>query len=163
VAVSILPHYEWYLSPQVHLSLKQPFSLFRQRPLKRKEDRVNVLVHAIDGRLRVRIDSLKKNPQAAGSMSQSLLKVAGVKKVMASPITGSVLVHYDPWRISQADLLELFGLSEAIPSPSQELKNGAVEGSVSGGLGRSVADVVVRVMLEVLCYYAARRLFAVRL
>jgi hypothetical protein len=125
---------------------------------------VNVLLHALDGRLRIRLGSIKRNLQAAASVTQSLLSLDGVKAVRANPVTGSVLVHYDPWRISQTDLLELLGVSQ--PFSSSASGPGNVNGSeigVTAGVSRSVADVVVRVMLEAVCYYAARRLFAVRL
>ena len=124
---------------------------------------MNALMHAVDGRLRIRLDSIKKSPRAAASVTESLVKVPGVKKARANPVTGSLLIHYDPWKISQTDLLDLFGLSSSWSSAACGC--GTANGSTIGGtagVARSVADVVVRVMLEALCYYAARRLFAVR-
>jgi hypothetical protein len=115
---------------------------------------VNVLVHALDGRLRVRVERIKRDPAAAASVEQSLLTLTGVKKVRANPVTGSVLVFYDPWRIGQNELLELFGVS------AEEREDTTVRPERIPSLKYTVAEIVVRVLLETACHYAARRLFA---
>jgi heavy-metal-associated domain-containing protein len=116
---------------------------------------VNVLVHAIDGRLRVRIPAIKRNAGAAVSLEQSLRRVRGVKGVRANPLTGSVLIHYDPWRIGQGELLELFGVSGEENQGSPQRKG--------TGVARSIADVVVPIVFEAVCYFAVRRLLALPL
>ena len=78
-------------------------------------------VHALPGRLRVRIAALKKAPEAALQVEQALSQEPGVADVMVSPLTGSVLIYYDPARITPTTLLvrlEPYGLSSTTPAPS---------------------------------------------
>jgi hypothetical protein len=121
-----------------------------------KEGIVNALVHALDGRLRIRIPAIKRNAEVAASLEQSLLRVKGVKGVRANTLTGSVLIHYDPWRIGQGDLLEFFGVSV-------EEKRGSDPQRKGTGVARSIADVVVPIVFEAVCYFAVRRLLALPL
>jgi hypothetical protein len=121
-----------------------------------KEGIVNALVHALDGRLRIRIPAIKRNAEVAASLEQSLLRVKGVKGVRTNTLTGSVLIHYDPWRIGQGDLLEFFGVSVEENRGSDPQRKGT-------GVARSIADVVVPIVFEAVCYFAVRRLLALPL
>ena len=52
-------------------------------------------VHHTPGRLRVKIPSIRKNPDENNAISHFLLNIKGVERVTVNPITGSVLIHYD--------------------------------------------------------------------
>lgn len=117
---------------------------------------MNALLHALDGRLRLRISGIKKDPMAAASLERSVREVKGVKAVKASPVTGSVLILYDPWRIAQGDLLDLFGISVNESPEGEPQRNG-------GTPRRMLTEVLVPVLFEAACYYAVRRLFALPL
>jgi Heavy metal associated domain 2 len=54
------------------------------------------LVHAIPGRVRFRIDTLKGRPEEAEKIQQALATVRGMLSAEASPVTGSVLAQFDP-------------------------------------------------------------------
>lgn len=53
-------------------------------------------LHVIDGRVRVKIQAVKGSPQAADLLGQRLRRHEGVLSVNANPVTGNVLVHFDP-------------------------------------------------------------------
>ncbi|MCS6842732.1 MAG: heavy-metal-associated domain-containing protein [Caldilineales bacterium] len=53
-------------------------------------------LHVIDGRVRVKIQAVKGSPQAADLLAQRLRRDEGVLSVHANPVTGNVLVHFDP-------------------------------------------------------------------
>jgi hypothetical protein len=53
------------------------------------------VVHAIPGRIRVKIARLKENPLLAQEIQAQLSTVQGIQSVEVSPVTGSVLVLYD--------------------------------------------------------------------
>ena len=54
------------------------------------------VLHAIPGRARVRIDSLKRNPVVARRLSERLANLPGMRRVEANALTGTVLLLYDP-------------------------------------------------------------------
>jgi hypothetical protein len=72
------------------------------------------IVHFIPGRLRVRIGNLKDNPTLAHRMQEMLADVDGVEVAKANPLTGSLLIQYDPEETASLDVLlgtaERFGL-----------------------------------------------------
>jgi Heavy metal associated domain 2 len=53
------------------------------------------VVHAIPGRVRVKMARLKENPAIAPEVQERLSAVQGIQRVEVNPITGSVLISYD--------------------------------------------------------------------
>ena len=112
-------------------------------------------VHALPGRLRVKVAGIKKSPQTAGQVEQALRQEPGVTAVGANPVTGSVLVHFDPSHTCPAILLrhlEPYGLPTAPVSSSLS--------DFSNELGKVVGKELVKIALttmiplgpvEVLC------------
>lgn len=54
------------------------------------------VIHHIPGRMRIRAPFLKGAVDYGQQVKQLLLPIEGLKQVEFSPITGSVLLHYDP-------------------------------------------------------------------
>jgi hypothetical protein len=112
-------------------------------------------VHALPGRLRVKVAGIKKSPQMAGHVEQALRQEPGVTAVGANPVTGSVLVHFDPSHTCPTILLrrlEPFGLPTTPVSSSLS--------DFSNELGKAVGKELVKMALttmiplgpvEVLC------------
>ena len=79
-------------------------------------------VHALPGRLRVKLAAVKKSPAVAQQVKRALQEEWGVVEAAANPVTGSVLVRYDGQMTTpQAILARLapFGLSStAAPVPN---------------------------------------------
>ena len=79
------------------------------------------VAHRIPGRVRVKVPHLKNNPQAAQRLNRMAASIKGIKKVEASSVTGSMVVHYDKDSVdSQAEFGEMMNsigsiLSVAIP------------------------------------------------
>lgn len=96
--------------------------------------RVNVL-HRLPGRLRLEISALRKVPPEKREFAQDLIKgmvlPEGISSIELSFVTGSVLLKYDPDRITERQVLvriqvisnELAGRREELWSISHE--NGA--------------------------------------
>jgi hypothetical protein len=53
------------------------------------------VVHAMPGRVRLKVAKVKGNPAFAQKTRDKLSQVPGIKRVEAHPLTGSVLVYYD--------------------------------------------------------------------
>ena len=54
------------------------------------------VIHALPGRVRLKVAGIKNNPSLAQEIKQRLSNKAGVSRVQINPITGSVLMYYDP-------------------------------------------------------------------
>ena len=113
-------------------------------------------VHALPGRLRVRVPAIKKAPEVAARIEQTLRQHEAVVNVAASPVTGSVLVHYDPTRIGPSFLLahlEPYGLP-ADPRSSSTLSD--LSNQLSKAVGKELMKLALTQMVpvgpvEVLC------------
>jgi Heavy metal associated domain 2 len=78
---------------------------------------MTTVVHRVEGRLRLRVNRIKNRPSSAASLQASLKTVGGVTDASANPLTGSVLIVYDPWQLTERDLLDLFGIYPLYVSP----------------------------------------------
>ena len=67
-------------------------------------------VHALEGRLRIKVPEVKGAPLKACEVERHLVQSPGVDEVSASPTTGSVLILYNSRLIGQEELL--FALQE---------------------------------------------------
>ena len=110
---------------------------------------ISSYVHALEGRLRIKIPEVKGAALKAREIEGHLALSPGVEEVSANPITGSVLVHYNPRLICQEEIIlalqELGYLEETTPKavgktggPSQH------EGTIS-----RVATAVASSLMEV--------------
>jgi hypothetical protein len=72
------------------------------------------LVHAIPGRVRVKIPRVKNDPNLANELREKFSAVRGIRQVEANPLTGSVLVLYDTSATETFEFLP--ALSEAFSS-----------------------------------------------
>ncbi len=82
---------------------------------------MNRYVHHVPGRLRVRMPSIKGNVAAANSLEGRIRAQHGVINVQTNPLTGSVLVHYDPATASVSTLSQMMLCSAATELVRQAL------------------------------------------
>ncbi len=64
-------------------------------------------LHTLDGRIRIKLAAVKGSAAVALAVEAELRRCPGVVEVKANPVTGNVLLLYDPGRIEQAALLQL--------------------------------------------------------
>jgi hypothetical protein len=80
-------------------------------------------LHALPGRLRIKILRIKHLPARALQLEAQLRQVAGIIQVKANPLTGNVLVRHDPDRLPQdqvlAALRSLGYLEPPAPAPTE--------------------------------------------
>lgn len=62
-------------------------------------------VHAIDGRLRIKVPELKRSPARARQFEDRFAGLEGIHEVRANPVTGNVLFLYDPERILDREIV----------------------------------------------------------
>lgn len=68
-------------------------------------------VHHTAGRLRIRVLSVRGNPELAAAFQRAVRRILGVRSVRACTITGSVVVQYNPAQINEKCLLGLLSVS----------------------------------------------------
>lgn len=105
-------------------------------------------LHALDGRLRIKSPVVKGAPEKAREVEQQLGSCLGITQVTANPITGSILVHYNPSGITQKELLdELRSLGYFQETPGfQPTKQDAT--AAQNGFSRDIVKTVVISTLE---------------
>ena len=105
-------------------------------------------VHALEGRLRIKVPEVKGASLKARDIEGHLALCPGVEEVSANPITGSVLVHYNPRLIGQEEIIlafqEIGYLLETAPQASRKTADPNHEGVVA-----RVATAVASSLMEV--------------
>lgn len=102
-------------------------------------------IHSIPGRLRVKSSLLKKNPSDAKRVQRLLKSTRGVESFEVNLVTGSVLVRYNPTKITADMLLQrlaeagYFAAQTAVPH--DELFHSAVFRT-----GRTIGSLVLGVL-----------------
>jgi Heavy metal associated domain 2 len=76
------------------------------------------LLHAIPGRIRLRVPTVKGNPPAAEILESSLQGVPGVLGAVVNPVTATVLIEYNTTQVvTSEDRYELLGrCGKVLPS-----------------------------------------------
>jgi copper chaperone CopZ len=105
-----------------------------------------VYVHRVPGRLRVRSGVVKQNPKKASELLTAIGTVPGVKSVDVNTVTGSILVHHDPFRLSSDDLLAVLGAQGISGEPSRAPQPASAPRAAS--VGATVARAVVTSVLQ---------------
>jgi hypothetical protein len=77
------------------------------------------IVHAIPGRVRLKVAGLKANPSLGTAIQTRLGSVPGIQMVETQPLTGSVLVLFDPQTVTAP--ASLLTLSETLTDLFPEL------------------------------------------
>ena len=83
---------------------------------------VSSYVHALEGRLRIKIPEVKGAPYQAREVERHLQLMTGLEEVSANPITGNVLIIYDPSLLREDQIistLQEFGYLEEASSRSK--------------------------------------------
>lgn len=63
------------------------------------------VAHRLPGRLRVRLPALRHSTEEAQQLIDELVRLEGVSQAQARLSTGSVLVHYDPDDVDEAEVI----------------------------------------------------------
>ncbi len=66
---------------------------------------ISSYVHALEGRLRIKIPEVKGAPLACREVERHLLLSVGVDEVSANPVTGNILILYNPRLIGQEEII----------------------------------------------------------
>ena len=86
--------------------------------MKESEDVQDVqIVHALPGRIRLKLDRLRKDPPYADEIHRELSKVSGIRRLEANPLTATLLIEYDPGVLNLLVLHPSLSTSLGLSSP----------------------------------------------
>jgi len=111
-------------------------------------------LHALEGRLRIKIESVRGCPEMADDVETLLAAIDGIDGATANPSTGNVLVLYNPARLTQDEIIELLrdtglvrersaGHPHRVRIEPQTLANAIVRSSVEYALQRLLTALIV--------------------
>jgi hypothetical protein len=91
--------------------------------------------HAVPGRLRIKTPFAKRNPEVVSDIERLLIQCDGLQTISSNPLTGSIVITYDPRKITHQKILSLlqeegyFDSTNALSSDEQlgKLLGGIVE------------------------------------
>jgi copper chaperone CopZ len=63
--------------------------------------------HNVPGRLRVKIPTLKSRPGRIRTVENLLFNLNGIEQIRTNPLTGSVVINYDPDLLDLQQIIEL--------------------------------------------------------
>ena len=108
-------------------------------------------IHALDGRLRVRVPEIKGSPVRAGELEKQVKWHPGIDYIKANPTTGNVLVYYDSEKIGQEHILKAMQESGYLQFSNSQALNVAesneAKTSIMENLVASVAQSIMEVAL----------------
>ena len=113
---------------------------------------VSSYIHALEGRLRIKIPEVKGAPLKALEVESHLQLLTGMEEVSANTITGNVLILYNPRLVNQEEIIsalqELGYLEEAFPRTHGATGRGARQAGAVELLTSTVASTLMEVALS---------------
>ncbi len=109
--------------------------------------------HITPGRLRVRVSGIKQNREAARSLELLMLSQPGITSVRANPVTGNVLVVFEPDATSHEFVLQSLADLGHFPVISETREHSAPEiedalATLGLNIGVSIAKVALKQALK---------------
>jgi len=107
-------------------------------------------VHALDGRLRIKVPEVKNASDKARQVESQLNCLEGVTQVSANPTTGNVLILYNPDYVKQSNIIKALwdlGCLQSDGAAAQKPQTWSNAGSES--LMERVAGSVAQSVLEI--------------
>ncbi len=104
-------------------------------------------LHQLPGRLRLRSEVLKQNPKLASELLTAIGMMPGMRSVEVSILTGSVLVHHDPLRVSSDQLLAALR-SHGVVHEATVATTSSNGRSIPGTIGNAVLAAVLQQAVE---------------
>jgi hypothetical protein len=123
---------------------------------------VSPYIHALDGRLRIKIAAVKGSPARALEIEERLRKMHGIEQAKANPTTGNILIIYNPKRIQQGEVIAALQRLDCLGGSSGHrvaaaLPSQSVEGS-GGTLTRTLAESLTETLVRSTMELVIRRL-----
>jgi hypothetical protein len=109
-------------------------------------------VHAIDGRLRIKVSIIKGSAAKAARVACALEVLSGIRYVKANPTTGNVLILFDPGKLGPEQIIEkLFEMNCFAPTNGRFSTPPRLSGRIAETLVQSALQLALeRVILALI-------------
>jgi hypothetical protein len=108
-------------------------------------------LHALEGRLRIKVPGIKGSPVRAGELEKQVKWQPGIDYIKANPTTGNVLIYYNSRKIEQNSILKIMQESGYLQSLNfqnlEEASSGGSKTSIMENVVASVAQSIMEVAL----------------
>jgi hypothetical protein len=104
-------------------------------------------MHSLEGRLRIKIPQVKGAAEKALEVERHLRRLTGVESVSANPVTGSVLILYNPRLTDQGRLIS--SLKEFVYLSLSNPDAVRAHASAATGIVEKVTTTVTASLMEV--------------
>lgn len=104
-------------------------------------------IHALPGRLRVKVAAIKKAPAVASQLEQTLRQQRGVAEVVANPVTGSVLIRYDAEKTGPDAILARLTPYGSPPPTAPERPRSEFSQQLGKAVGKELVKLALAQML----------------
>jgi cation transport ATPase len=98
-----------------------------------------------EGRLRIKITGLKRSPERASGIESHLRTVDGVTQVNANPLTGNLLVLFEPEDTSHDTIVHHLKQQGYFKTPQKSPK---LDGNTYNGVTKAVSDMIIQMAVE---------------
>lgn len=105
-------------------------------------------VHALEGRLRIKIPKVKGADRKAQEVERHLRQSAGIDYVSANPTTGNVLILYNSRLIDQEDIISSLKEVGYLSHPSHRGSRRDNPPAVPHGVVEKVTSTVAATLME---------------
>ncbi len=77
-------------------------------PFERTKDELlqPYVIHRLPGRIRLGVGAIRWVPELQGKLITSVGELKGVRRVRVSPVTSNLLIHYDPERAAEQEIVD---------------------------------------------------------
>lgn len=116
--------------------------------------------HQVPGRLRVKSPRLKGNPEAGDALQVLLQGLPGLRETTVNPLTGSLVVTFDPTRLRGEQILERL-TEHGHFDPARAVTDEEILNSAAAKAGKAVGKAVLSTMVEKAFERSALSLLAV--
>lgn len=103
-------------------------------------------IHAIEGRLRIKVPVIQGSGVNAATIKGALEQLSGIRFVKANPTTGNVLVLFDPQELTQQEIIDRLIELKAFERRIGWHSSGA--GRLSGRIAETLMQSAVEIALE---------------
>ena len=110
---------------------------------------VSSYIHALEGRLRIKIPEVKGNAGKALEVENYLRLLSGLEQVSANTLTGNVLILYNPRLIGVNEIIAALKDLGYLEDPSSRRGGAKDSGGRQQGLVETVTSAVASSLMEV--------------
>ncbi len=104
-------------------------------------------LHDVPGRMRIQIPALRRNSELAQDVQDLLESLSGVKSTSVNPVTGSVIVRYDPKMVHSTTILTLLSRERYIDLAGIISSRQHIETGLSKA-GRAASKALIGIALD---------------